>query len=96
MTKKNANVALLFVFLHTIVQVGLKINEFILLHVNYRYMWLYNVYFRVKFFSTGAGFCSTVRSLSSPTQEINSVFVEFTVVVNQLYIIFEERSRKTQ
>ena len=35
MTKKNANVALLFVFLHTIVQVGLKINEFILLHVNY-------------------------------------------------------------
>ena len=31
MTKKNANVALLFVFLHTIVQVGLKINEFILL-----------------------------------------------------------------
>ena len=37
MTKKNANVALLFVFLQTIVQVGLKIiiNEFILLHVNY-------------------------------------------------------------
>ena len=35
MTKKNANVALLFVFLHMIVQVGLKINEFILLHVNY-------------------------------------------------------------
>ena len=36
MTKKNANVALLFtcIFLHTIVQVGLKINEFIL-HVNY-------------------------------------------------------------
>ena len=95
MTKKNANVALLFVFLHTIVQVGLKINEFILLHVNYT-LYVYNVYFRVKFFSTGAGFCSTVRSLSSPTQEINSFFVEFTVVVNQLYIIFEERSRKTQ
>ena len=37
MRKKNANVALLFVFLQTIVQVGLKIiiNEFILLHVNY-------------------------------------------------------------
>ena len=37
MTKKNANVALLFVFFQTIVQVGLKIiiNEFILLHVNY-------------------------------------------------------------
>ena len=30
MTKKSAYVALLFVFLHTIVQVGLKINEFIL------------------------------------------------------------------
>ena len=92
MTKKNANVALLFVFLHTIVQVGLKINEFIITCKLY----VYNVYFRVKFFSTGAGFCSTVRSLSSPTQEINSFFVEFTVVVNQLYIIFEERSRKTQ
>ena len=33
--EESANVALLFVFLHTIVQVGLKINEFILLHVNY-------------------------------------------------------------
>ena len=93
MTKKNANVALLFVFLHTIVQVGLKINEFILLHVNYMC-----IMFTLgsTFFSTGAGFCSTVRSLSSPTREINSFFVEFTVVVNQLYIIFEERSRKTQ
>ena len=53
MTKKNANVALLFVFLHTIVQVGLKINEFIL---NYMCRFtLGSIYFL-----TGAGFCSTV------------------------------------